>query len=163
AREIAAIAHRHGFAEIRAESGGDDRAAVAHRPASDGREPGIAVVDDRSSADGGTAVTENAVGAVEVDELRIGRDAFLVEADLVAPVRAGGERAVLPECEPPAAGQPEQVVVAGEADFAVLCDADRIATGAPNRENVVDQRHVVSRPLYNDRITSRLIHGVAED
>ena len=129
-------------------------------PGAHGGKRHVAVVDDPGAAGHGCPVpADHVVGAVHVDEARIGGHAVAVLPDLVEPVGAVGKRPVLPVPQPRRRTQHEQVVVRAEVLLAVARHVQRIACAALFEDVVADQ-HVAAAALDQQRVGRGAHDGV---
>ncbi len=145
-----------GGSDVAGVDGRRQRIAVAAdrqpRPRARGLERRVAVVDDAHAAIHDRAhPADGVVGAVGVDELRVGGDAVAVEADFVEPVGAVGEGPVLPVRDLALRTQHEQVVVRLEAALAVGVDVDGMSA-ATQLQDVVAQQDGGAVALHLDGV-----------
>ena len=141
------------------------KAGAGGRPGGRRREARRAIVDDHGRADVGQAEPQDVVGAVDVHEQRVGRgpgarEAVGVAAQRVHPVGQVGEDRRAPLGQDTAAGGPQQVVVAVEADLAGAVHEDVEAVLYP--EDVVAHREPGLVAMDPQGVADGLENGVVE-
>jgi len=89
-----------------------------------------------------TAVAEEIVSPISIDEERVGNDAVDILGQLKSPLSAAGKLACSPEHELAGAGNVKQIVIARETNLAGGGDGNGIAAFDP--QDIISQRGVLA-------------------